>query len=290
MAPIRRYLRISPYTVLEVRIYLDNPSLQSWLLSPRTSILPRIISSIRPLVLPKLREEIDRSLFKKGKGKKGKGVRDVVIEDDFEVAVYLMQGGSRHGVLRKVKTFKEKKEQLGKEVDINAITGNTAETAVEIDDGVAVLQEDEEEGLQGLRLDDIPPAAPEAPTEVEDEAEGDESQPRRSKRARKESLDSTDGLFVPDSPSSPAAKRARSTTILSDTEDAALDGAAGDDKKKLGMRTTYDGYSIYGRVLCLIVKRRGTAHLGPSGAKVTGGQANMENWIASTQAPAEIED
>ncbi len=79
MAPIRRYLRISKYSVLECRIYLDNPGLaQSWLLNPRNPVLPRVIDSIRPLVLPKLREEKERAR-KKGAAKK-RGIKDVVVE------------------------------------------------------------------------------------------------------------------------------------------------------------------------------------------------------------------
>lgn len=80
MAPIRRYLRITRFSVLEVRIYLDNPALaQSWLLNSRDPVLPRIIDAIRPLVLPKLREENENAKRKGGK-KKNKGVRDVVVE------------------------------------------------------------------------------------------------------------------------------------------------------------------------------------------------------------------
>lgn len=45
-------------------------------MNPRNPILPRVIESVRPLVLPKLREENERS---KSKGKK-KGVKDVVVE------------------------------------------------------------------------------------------------------------------------------------------------------------------------------------------------------------------
>ena len=80
MAPIRRYLRITKYSVLECRIYLDNPALaESWLLNTRNAVLPRVIESVRPYVLPKLREENERS---KGKGSKKKGVKDVVVEGD----------------------------------------------------------------------------------------------------------------------------------------------------------------------------------------------------------------
>lgn len=78
MAPIRRYLRISKYSVLETRIYLDNPALaSSWLLSPRDPVLPRVMESVRPLVLPKLREEQDRE---RGRKKKVRSIKDVVVE------------------------------------------------------------------------------------------------------------------------------------------------------------------------------------------------------------------
>ncbi len=81
MAPIRRYLRITAYSVLEVRIYLDSPQLaSSWLLHPSRPVLPRVIAAIRPLVLPKLREENERDRRKKGGKGKGKMVRDVVVE------------------------------------------------------------------------------------------------------------------------------------------------------------------------------------------------------------------
>jgi len=88
MAPIRRYLRITKYSVLEVRIYLDNPLLaQTWLLNPREPILPRVIEAVRPLVLPKLREENERS---KGKGgAKKKGVKDVITEGIYFTVVLL---------------------------------------------------------------------------------------------------------------------------------------------------------------------------------------------------------
>lgn len=80
MAPVRRYLRITKYSVLECRIYLDNPALaQSWLLNPRNPILPRVIESIRPFVIPKLREERERS---KKKSSKKKGIKDVIVQGE----------------------------------------------------------------------------------------------------------------------------------------------------------------------------------------------------------------
>ena len=65
--------------MLEVRIYLDNPALaQSWLLNPRAPVLPRVIESVRPLVLPKLREERERERSRK-KNKK-RSIKDVVVQ------------------------------------------------------------------------------------------------------------------------------------------------------------------------------------------------------------------
>jgi hypothetical protein len=57
-----------------------------------------------------------------------------------------------------------------------------------------------------------------------------------------------------------------------------------DDKKKLGFKTSYEGFSIWGWVLCLLVDRKG----GP-GKKVPepDGQALMAEWITSTQLQQE---
>ncbi len=55
-----------------------------------------------------------------------------------------------------------------------------------------------------------------------------------------------------------------------------------DDKKKLGFNTTYEGFSIWGRVLCLFIERKG----GParkSAGNPGNSQALMQDWIQSTQ-------
>jgi hypothetical protein len=78
MAPIRRYLRISKYSVLECRIYLDNPADTRWLLDPRDPVLKRVFTLIKPLVLPKLREENERVKARK----KSNPVKDVIVEGD----------------------------------------------------------------------------------------------------------------------------------------------------------------------------------------------------------------
>lgn len=91
MAPTRRYLRITKYSVLEVRIYVDNPALtHTWLLNPRNPILPRVIESVRPLVLPKLREEKERA-FSRKKSSKKKGIKDTVVEGTLEMSWLALQ-------------------------------------------------------------------------------------------------------------------------------------------------------------------------------------------------------
>ena len=86
MAPVRRYLRITNRSVLECRIYLENPALtSSWLLNERSPALPRIFDSVRPLIIPKLREESENAKGK-GRGKKlSRAIKDVVIEGDAAV-------------------------------------------------------------------------------------------------------------------------------------------------------------------------------------------------------------
>jgi hypothetical protein len=76
MPPIRRYVRISKHSVLECRIFMENPADgPRWLVSSSDAALPRVIEAVRPLILPKLREENDRA---KGTGKKKKRVKDVI--------------------------------------------------------------------------------------------------------------------------------------------------------------------------------------------------------------------
>ena len=82
----------------------------------------------------------------------------------------------------------------------------------------------------------------------------------------------------------PTLKREDTITIDEDEEEAddttetRVDVGATDEKKKMGFRTEYEGFAIYGRILCLIVKRRTVKGKDmPGGA----GQAMMEEWIGT---------
>ncbi|KAK3388151.1 hypothetical protein B0T20DRAFT_110516 [Sordaria brevicollis] len=309
MAPIRRYLRITKYSVLECRIYLDNPALvQSWLLNPRNPILPKVIEAVRPLVLPKLREERERAQSKK-KSKK-RSIKDVVIEDEFEVSVFLTETDTRHSLLHKQKHFRDKIQTKLKS-NSSKLTGESREAPIDVDveaalrreaaddDDVPVLREEDSED-QELNLNDIPT--------VDETNVISDSANRRSKRRRRQSSgpdnesgaddevqamtsDDEDGLFIGNSDEDgsegpPARKRRKDKQPAAEEEEQGRD-----DKKKLAMDISYEGFAIYGRVLCLVVKRRdgGRTVTGPSSGKALtaqpGGQAMMENWITSTQLP-----
>ncbi|KAI1765088.1 hypothetical protein GGR53DRAFT_286555 [Hypoxylon sp. FL1150] len=358
MAPIRRYLRITKYSVLECRIYLDNPALaQSWLLNPRNPVLPRVIESVRPLVLPKLREERERS---RKRSTKKKGIKDVVVEDDFEVSIFLTETSTRHALLTKHKHFHDTTQTKLTSNSVRLV-GASNEAPVDVDATAAEL-------APAIRVEDSddevdPAAALAAIPAVDETAAAGTGSGRRPKRARRSTEteaegdadrggkglgdsdveivsgseredgeddddDDDDGLFVhdggdgdedPDGDAGtrpPPSKRRRRGAATAAAE-VGYDGAEKDDeKKKLAMDISYEGFSIYGRVLCLVVKRReGSIGVGPqppllpapgrgSGRTSAGaastkpgggaaaaaaagrGQAMMENFIMSTQVPA----
>ncbi|KAI1068136.1 hypothetical protein LB507_004569 [Fusarium sp. FIESC RH6] len=231
-----------------------------------------VIESIRPLVLPKLREEKERMLKKKSKKK---SIKDVIVSDEFEVSIFLTETSTRHSLIYRTKHFRDK---LPPKLESNSfkLIGETDSVPVDVDDEfrAPVLQEDDEDEV---RLSDIPVA---------------ETTTRRSKRQR--------GTADPDQDDSEAFEddeTASAIEIDSDTEapphkrprakeDDGLDTT--DDKKKLAMDVSYEGFAIYGLVLCLVVKKRASAAASNSGGVAKGrpeGQAMMENWISSTQVP-----
>ncbi|EEQ29690.1 hypothetical protein McanMca71_008015 [Microsporum canis] len=234
MGPIRRYLRVSKCTVLECRIYLENPSDSRWLLDSHDAKLKRVIENIRPLVQPKLREENERIKAKK----KSKPVKDVLVEDDFEVSIFLRESGSRHSLLTRQKVFKNDRGQITS--NSSKMTSGTNDSPIQISEetiGEArILVESDEDEEMPFANDE----APGRPDENEQETVGVANEPA-------------------------------------------------EDKKKLGLTTTYDGFGIWGWVLCLIIKRRKPVEAPQKANEVTSGQALMEEWIC-TQAPQEYDD
>ncbi|ROT40006.1 hypothetical protein SODALDRAFT_323287 [Sodiomyces alkalinus F11] len=313
MAPIRRYLRITKYSVLECRIYLDNPALvQTWLLNPRNPILPKVIESIRPFVLPKLREERERERTRKKNSKK-KSIKDVVVHDEFEVSIFLTETPTRHSLLTKQKHFREKATGKLKSTNSKKLTDIASEAPVgdpDADGNTAaepiVLREESDEEAAAA-LENIPPVTREAVTgrpkrrrhtaideDEEDEfraSSDDEAEEDRDANASTIEIDSD----VDEEGPPPPKRRRKQATGTGGADDET------NDKKKLAMDITFEGFAIYGRVLCLVVKKRDGAGITSGSSRSTGkgaasaaaagttakpaGQAVMENWISSTQAP-----
>ncbi|KAF1990245.1 hypothetical protein K402DRAFT_460358 [Aulographum hederae CBS 113979] len=296
MAPIRRYLRITKYSVLEVRVYLDNPALsETWLLRRGDPALPRIIDAVQPLVLPKLREENERAKGK-GRGKSKKGVKDVVSRDDFEVSIFLTSTTTPHTLLTKQKHFGDKPRLKSNSAKLTGwLTTGTAEKPIDVPEGaeqVPIIRAEEDD--EPIDLDNIPDAPP-PPTEQ------NQASQRRSKRRREGSEedlfvgdddeDDEDESYDPDDaiPTRRTRRKRRREDNPNHSDpdpdlDPEPDEQSQDEKKKMAMRTEYDGFSIYGKILCLVVKRTGTkATTGGGAGAAASGQQMMEAWV-STQA------
>lgn len=186
--------------------------------------------------------------------------------DDFEVAVFLTEVSARHAILRKEKRAKKEKPKLG--IKDGRLTGSgTRDVPVEIggDEGAELVREESQEERE-ISLTDIPAA----------QDDGQDRDSSQESGADEQELFVSDGSQVEDSRARKPSRSPRRKTTP-----PLIDDAGGDDKKKMALNTTYDGFSIYGRILCLVVKRRGRA----KGKELAGGagQAMMEEWIASTQ-------
>jgi hypothetical protein len=150
--------------------------------------------------------------------------------------------------------------------------GATNDTAIEVEDRPVALREESDEAPFDLdELPDVDDA--ESVSDSNSLFVDDEEGPRRSKRPRTNTnAESTGAAERP-------LKRSKDSKTADDEQI--------DEKKKMAMETSYDGFAIYGRVLCLVVKRKDKGK-SPSGRGE--GQATMENWISSTQMPAEEAD
>ena len=202
--------------------------------------------------------------------------------DEFEVSIFLTEHSSRHSLLTKHKQFEDKpriKSNAGKLTGW-LTTAGTRDKPVNLDEGgdvgVPIRQEDED-GVIDLEAIPAVPSVTEA---------------TRSKRHRQMR---SDDLFVneessdsnsADESGNPQAKRKRASAEDQNEDEDEDVGGPTDEKKKLAMNTVYDGFSIYGRILCLVVKRKGTAR-SSSHTVPHSSQHMMEAWV-STQAVREL--
>lgn len=189
--------------------------------------------------------------------------------------MFLTETSTRHSLLSKQKHFREKAPRMMQSNSTKLIS-ETNDEPIDVDasNDPLVLREEESDDDK-LNLAEIPLVGrpkrqrnnDPSYVNVEDSNEEDELPIE---------IDSDGG--------EPASKRVREAVgLASDDEDDETD-----DKKKMAMDVTYEGFAIYGRVLCLVVrKRENKPHSSRQTAtgSMTEGQARMENWITSTQVP-----
>jgi hypothetical protein len=254
----------------------------------------------------------------------------ILSADDFEVSIFLMETDTRHSLLHKHKHFRDK-TQTKLTSNSSKLTGASRDAPIDVDDGgeqlynaddvddVPILLREESDDQDAIDLDDVPT--------IDETAANDASANRRPKRRRR-GQPSGDGQGLESDNQSGNGNDDVGVEAIGDADssddqlfvgggDSDSDGlgtsppppkrrkekaSAGEDdkKKKLAMDISYEGFAIYGRVLCLVVKRRdGGGSKGgipsavpPSSSKSQtgrpGGQAMMENWISSTQMPEAV--
>ncbi|KAK6502901.1 hypothetical protein TWF481_007942 [Arthrobotrys musiformis] len=296
MAPLRRYIKLTPQTTLQAQIFLEDPSvLHTWLIHPTNPALPRIIDSLKGLILPKLREERERERIG-AITKKQQAVKDVVTGSDFEVSVFFKDSPNRHALVMPRREFLGPKPEGGlKSNSSKMVLGNDMLNVGESEDGggnntnqIANLRiENEEEEVDLYALPLILPAE-ESDAELH-QADVNSVPARRSRRKtrthgnnsdkedsaphqRSEDRDRAEhqattptrrGLRTEnDATRRNTGKQAQKEPITIDSgsdSEAEIGSGAGKDPveetKKPLFRTSYDAYKIYGKILYLIVKK-----------------------------------
>ena len=189
--------------------------------------------------------------------------------DEFQVAVFLTDPSTRHSLLRKQKHFLDPKEPKLASLRTQA----SAQHGSEPDAPISIRE-------------DLDEHEPRLPNLSSDQGALDDSIESLNRDMGSRALPRTRYLGPPEH-RGPANDRGGSTedTVRGRqhlpeaiaTQDAEDDEQ---DAKKLVARSTYDGYSIYRRVLCLVVKRRTNTNdrVAPAATSAT-----IEEWITSTQ-------
>ena len=189
---------------------------------------------------------------------------------------------TRHSLLTKKKTFQDAEKprfppNLGKVTADDAVVGGR---------GAPVIIREESDELDTTALQDIP--AVDLDEDDDPLQEDHRVSIRQSRSGQDHAADREGGVASEEHHTQRMSRSGHRRKANLDSKTGYTEDQ-GDEKKKLGINTSYEGFSIYGRILCLIVKRRGnTSGKGsiPSRGPAGSGQAMMEDWIASTQQVA----
>jgi hypothetical protein len=188
-------------------------------------------------------------------------------------------------LLTKQKTFQGKprlKSNSGKLTGwlTTGTSGKPIVVADDSNDPIILREEDEDEAVD---LD----AIPEAPEDDDDSTIPDASKRRKKAAGGDKKRDSAGA-----NNHSEASAEKRQRRDSSNSDEVSGDTRTPDplwDDKKLRMNTSYDGFSIYGRILCLVVRRKDVRSSAGGGGVPASSQKMLENWV-STQAAADQGD
>jgi len=191
-------------------------------------------------------------------------VKDVIAEDEFEVAIFLRESGTRHSILRRYKTFGESEGREGNLYELSSTDAspiNVTENTLEVNPVILVESDNESD----VDLQDIP-----------ESTQAEETNSRSERQRGSQRFANTFHLR-------------RSTRKRTGAGEGIIGEEDETDDKKLGMATTYEGFNIWGWVLCLLVTRRGQKARTVRPASGASGQALLEEWM-STQVQQDIDE
>ncbi|KAI5821350.1 hypothetical protein BZA77DRAFT_340751 [Pyronema omphalodes] len=298
MPILRRYVRVTQFTVLEARIFLPSPSDAAWI--SRNNALALVFSTIKPYVLPMLQEAKVQQTTGAARVKEQEKVEVVTVTrtcnnynrwrfetdyqmhagrrplgsvDEFTASLYLTRAGTIHAVLRKDRKFEERRQQ-----DVRGDRSSTAANNKLTDEAKSppvIIRQESPEAEETLDLGSIPEAGMQG-----EEAEEQDETPLFLPGLTGSS-DDEDEDFRPPQPRSqmgpPPPKK----------NPGKSKPAVNDDKKKLKFTTDYEGFTIYDKVLCIVItrpKKATSKGKEKEGEKRVLGGGLIEGWISMSQA------
>lgn len=199
--------------------------------------------------------------------------------------MFLMETSTRHSLLSKHKFFHDKTPSAIRS-NASKLIAETNSSPIDVDaSDFAPIRIEEDSDNEGIALSDIPSANTRRQAKrqrsntVEDNEDEDDDDEIEGSEDGDGDGDGGDASVIDVDSDSRRPKRLRGPVKPPASES---EGQFHDDyKKKLAMDVSYEGFAIYGRVLCLIVKKKEAR----TAQQNLGGQAKMENWITSTQIP-----
>ncbi len=214
--------------------------------------------------------------------------------DDFEVSIFLPELSTRHSLLVKQKQFDDKRGRIrGNSGKLTGwLTSGTSEKPIAVaddaleDEPVVIRQEADDEPID---LDNIPEVIADVSSDPQPRfARGSKRQRGYSGSFSDDARSNSDDEAFQTQRSPPSRRRKRPKDRGEKTVSKAGsdndEGATEDDKKKLALRTSYEGFSIYGRILFLIISKKGGRSGGAGSRGTTKEQQMLENWMSSQAA------